>query len=79
MIFGRTMAYDSKHLQKLMCCEVYAAEPATPAFLQWSRSLITFDRTDHPNNIPHLGRYLLIVDLIIGQEAAHQGANGWRY
>jgi hypothetical protein len=33
MIFGGPVAYDSKHRQKLMHREVYAAEPATPAFL----------------------------------------------
>ena len=40
-------------------------EPATPAFLQWSKSTITFDRTDHLESVPHPGRYLLMVDPII--------------
>jgi hypothetical protein len=43
MIFGGTVAYDSKCRQKLTCCEVYMAESATPAFLRWSTSPITFD------------------------------------
>jgi hypothetical protein len=43
MIFGGTAAYDSKLCQKLARREVYATEPATPAFLRWSRSSITFD------------------------------------
>jgi hypothetical protein len=68
MIFSKTAAYNSKHLQKLACREVYAAEPATPAFLQWSRSLITFNRTDHLNNIPHLGKYPLMVNPIISKK-----------
>jgi hypothetical protein len=68
MIFSKTAAYNSKHLQNLACREVYAAEPATPAFLQWSRSLITFNRTDHLNNIPHLGKYPLMVNPIISKK-----------
>jgi hypothetical protein len=43
MIFGGMVAYDSKCRQKLMRHEVYAVELATLAFLQWSRSPITFD------------------------------------
>jgi len=46
--------------------EVYTAEPATPTFLRWSESMITFDRTDHPRSISQLGRYPLVVDPIIG-------------
>jgi hypothetical protein len=47
---------------------VYAAKPTTPAFLRWSRSAITFNRSDHPNNVPHLGRYPLVVDLIVDKK-----------
>jgi hypothetical protein len=68
MIFGRPAAYDSKRQQKLACCEVYAAELATPAFLQWLRSTITFDHSDHLDSVPHLGRYPLIVDPIIDKK-----------
>ncbi|XP_066396043.1 uncharacterized protein [Miscanthus floridulus] len=42
------------------------AEPAAPSFLRWSESAKTFDRTDHPESIPQLGRYPLMVDPIIG-------------
>ena len=52
MIFGGSAAYDSRHRQKLARHEVYTAEPATPSFLRWSESAITFDRTDHPESIP---------------------------
>ena len=37
-----------------------------PAFLRWSESTITFDRTDHSDVVPHLGRYPLVVDPIVG-------------
>jgi hypothetical protein len=26
---------------------------------------LTFDRSDHPKNVPHLGRYSLVVDPIM--------------
>ena len=66
MIFGGSTAYDSRRRQKVARCEVYIAGPATPAFLRWSESAITFDRTDHPDAVPHPGRYPLVVDLIVG-------------
>ena len=65
MIFGGSMAYDSKRHQKIARREVYTAGPATPAFLRWSESAITFDRADHPDAVPHPGRYPLVVDLIV--------------
>ena len=34
MIFGGSVAYDSKHRQKVARREVYTTEPATPAFLR---------------------------------------------
>ena len=45
---------------------VYTAGPAAPAFLRWLESTITFDQTDHLDIVPHLGRYLLVVDPIVG-------------
>ena len=65
MIFGGSMAYDSKHHQKVARRQVYMAQPATPPFLRWSESAITFDRTDHPDTVPYPGRYLLVVDPIV--------------
>ena len=52
MIFGGSMAYDSKRHQKLARCEVYTAKPDAPSFLRWSESAITFDQTDHLESIP---------------------------
>ena len=66
MIFGGSKAYDSKRRQKITRREVYMTKPATPTFLQWSEAAITFDRTDHPESVPHPGRYLLMVDPIVG-------------
>ena len=66
MIFEESMAYNSKRRHKVARHEVYTAQLATPPFLWWSESAITFDQTDHPESIPHLGRYPLMVDPIIG-------------
>ena len=52
MIFGGSAAYDSKRHQKVACRETYTAQPATPPFLQWSESAITFDRPDQPTAPP---------------------------
>ena len=38
------------------------AQLATPPFLRWPESAITFDRTDHPDTVPHPRRYSLVVD-----------------
>jgi hypothetical protein len=35
--------------------------PTTLEYLKWLEVSITFDRSDHPNFVPKLGRYLLIV------------------
>ena len=65
MIFRGSAAYDSKHRQKVTRREVYTAELATPPFLWWSESAVTFDQTDHPDSVPHPGRYPLVVDPIV--------------
>jgi len=41
MIFGGPAACESKRKQKTTRREVFAAEPATPAYLRWSDSPIT--------------------------------------
>ena len=46
--------------------EVYMTEPATPAFLRWSKAAITFNSSDHPESVPHPGRYQLMLDPIVG-------------
>jgi hypothetical protein len=48
MIFGGPTAYDTKRRRKLVRREVYAAEPAMPAYLDRSDAAITFDHDDHP-------------------------------
>jgi hypothetical protein len=66
MIFDGLAAYNTKRQCKLEHRDVYAAEPAMPAFLNRSGAAITFDHDDHPVHVPELGRYPLVVDPIIG-------------
>jgi len=47
--------------------EVCAVSTAAPAYLKWSESAITFDRSDHTNRIPNPGSYPLIVDPIFAE------------
>ena len=55
MIFGGSVAYDSKCRQKVTRREVYTTEPATPTFLRWSEPAITFNQTDHPERVRSQG------------------------
>jgi hypothetical protein len=45
--------------------EVLAVKKAPPSFLDWSEDAITFNSDDHPNRIPNLGQYPLVVDPVI--------------
>jgi hypothetical protein len=65
MIFSghssQLMTRQRKHERR----EVYAIEPATPSFLDWSEEAITFGHDDHPDYISNLGHYPLVIDPII--------------
>ena len=41
-------------------------DTATPSYLKWSDTTITFDKRDHPDRVPNPGQYPLVVDPIIG-------------
>jgi hypothetical protein len=45
--------------------DIFSVQLATPLFLDWSETTITFDRDDHPDYVPNPRVYLLIVDPII--------------
>ena len=60
--------YESRRKQKLSLREVMAVEPATPKFLRWTESPITFARADHPSSVPRPGRCPLVVDPIVGNK-----------
>jgi hypothetical protein len=66
LIFGGPTVDMSNSQSKWERHEVLAVERAPPSFLDWSEDAITFSREDHPNRIPNLGQYPLVVDLVIG-------------
>jgi hypothetical protein len=65
LIFGGPTVDMSISQRKRERHEV-AAEKAPPSFLDWSEDAITFSCEDHPNRIPNLGQYSLVVDPVIG-------------
>jgi hypothetical protein len=65
LIFGGPTIDMSSRQRKRERHEVLAAEKAPPSFLGWSEDAITFSREDHPNCIPNLGQYPLVVDPVI--------------
>jgi hypothetical protein len=64
-IYGGPYSYEPRRKQKLTAQEVLAVSPATLEYLKWSEVPITFDHSDHPNFVPKLGRYPLIVNPIV--------------
>jgi hypothetical protein len=55
-MFGGPSTYESKRQQKLAFHDVYTIEPAVSSYLKWSESAIMFNRADHPDHVPQLGR-----------------------
>ena len=45
--------------------ELNAIVPDVPQYLDWSEKPITWDRDDHPDHVPHPGKYALVVDPIV--------------
>jgi hypothetical protein len=56
-IYSGPITHESRRKVKLMSWEVNTMSPATPEYLRWSKSLITFDQTDHLNCVPMPGRF----------------------
>ena len=46
---------ESKSRLKVINREVNMVAPATPSYLKWSQTAITFDQSDHPTHIATLG------------------------
>jgi hypothetical protein len=65
LIYDGPISHESRHKLKLMNQTVNVMSPATPKYLRWSKSPITFNRMDHSNNIPKPGRFPLIVDPLV--------------
>jgi hypothetical protein len=63
-IYGGPHSYESRRKQKLTAWEVMVVSPTTHEYHKWSEVPITFDRSDHPDFVPKLGWYPLIVNPI---------------
>jgi hypothetical protein len=66
MIYGVQVANASARHRKQECREVCSVKVAAPVYLDWSDKPITFDQGDHPDRVPSLGKYPLVVDPVIG-------------
>jgi hypothetical protein len=65
MIYDGQVVNASARHRKLERREVCSVKVATPVYLDWSDKPITFDQGDHPDYVPSLGRYPLVVDPVI--------------
>jgi hypothetical protein len=66
MIYGGQAANALARHRKQERREVCLVKVAAPVYLDWSDKPITFDQGNHPDFVSSLGRYLLVVDPIIG-------------
>ena len=56
---------ENKSRLKVINREVNMVAPATPSYLKWSHTAITFDQYDHPSHIATPGRQALVVDPVV--------------
>jgi hypothetical protein len=66
MIYDGQVANASAQHRKQERREVCSVKVATPVYLDWSDKPITFDQGNHPDCVPSLGRYPLVVNPVIG-------------
>jgi hypothetical protein len=66
MIYGGRVVNASARHRKQERREVCSVKVAAPVYLDWSDKPITFDRDDHLDRVPSLGKYPLVVDPVIG-------------
>jgi hypothetical protein len=65
MIYGGQVANALARHRKQEHREVCSVKVAAPVYLDWSDKPITFDQGDHPDRVPSLGKYPLLVDPVI--------------
>jgi hypothetical protein len=66
MIYGGHVANASARHRKQERRVVCSVKVAAPVYLDWSDKPITFDQGDHPDRVPSLGKYPLVVNPVIG-------------
>jgi hypothetical protein len=72
MIFGGPPARLSRRREKLIRREVFNADVAKLSYLKWSEVQITFNREDHPDHMPQLGSYPLVVAPLFKSKRVHK-------
>jgi hypothetical protein len=73
MIFGGgSPARPSRRREKLIRREVFNADTAKPSYLKWSEVPITFDCKGHPDHVPQLGSYPLVVAHLFKSKKVHK-------
>jgi hypothetical protein len=65
-IYGGLAPHESRLKLKLTYWAVNSVGTSIMEYLRWSESLITFDRMDHPDSIPELGWFPLIIEPLVG-------------
>jgi hypothetical protein len=65
LIYGGPVPHKSRRKLKLMSRTVNNVCSATPEYLRWSKSLITFHRRHHLDSIPKPKRLPLIVERLV--------------
>jgi hypothetical protein len=65
MVYGGQVANASARHRKQERREACSVKVAAPVYLDWSDKPITFDQGDHPDRVPSLGKYPLVVDPVI--------------
>jgi hypothetical protein len=71
MIFGGSPARPSRRREKLIRREVFNTDVAKPSYIKWSEVPITFDCEDHPDHVPQLGSYPLVVAPLFKSKRVH--------
>jgi hypothetical protein len=66
LIYGRPGPHESRRKLKLTSWAIHSVSTVVLEYLRWSKSPITFNRTNHPNIIPKPRRFPLIVDPLVG-------------
>jgi hypothetical protein len=66
MTYGGQVANASAQHRKQERREVCSVKVVAPVYLDWSDKPITFDQGDHPDRVSSPGKYLLVVDPVIG-------------
>jgi hypothetical protein len=64
-IYGGLTPHESHCKLKLIDRAINSMSATVLEYLHWSKTLITFDWTDHPDSIPKTGRFPLIVDPLV--------------